>query len=269
MREKLRAALQDLDPRRSIVFLTGAGISAESGIPTFRGEDGYWTVGSAVYRPQEMATLAFFEQHPWEVWRWYLYRRGVCEAARPNDAHRALVDLQRRHPRIFHLITQNIDGLHALSGSDPARTYEIHGSGHLMRCAAGCTTRRYPIPEGVRSKRSEDALTDAERALLRCPDCGGDARPHVLWFDEVYSEELYRASTAMAAAASASVFVTVGTSGATSLPIHAVIAAAQAGAVLIDINPEENPFQVFAQDQGGFWLKGSSSEWVPMLCELL
>ncbi|MFT5681532.1 MAG: NAD-dependent deacetylase [Myxococcota bacterium] len=269
MRERLRAATRDLDPKRSIVFLTGAGISAESGIPTFRGEGGYWTVGSTVYQPQEIATRAFFDKNPWEIWRWYLYRRGVCDVARPNAAHHALVALEQRHKRIFHLITQNIDGLHALAGSDPARTYEIHGSGHEMRCAVGCTTDRYPIPEAVSCKGVDDAMTEQDRALLRCPKCGSHSRPHVLWFDEVYEEELYRSTTAMAAAASASVFVTVGTSGATSLPLHAAIAASQAGAVLIDINPNENPFQVFAEDQGGFWLKGSSSEWVPVLAELL
>lgn len=269
MREKLRAATRDLDPRRSITFLTGAGISAESGIPTFRGEGGYWTVGSRVYQPQEIATRAFFDKNPWEIWRWYLYRRGVCDAARPNDAHRALVALEARRKRIFHLITQNIDGLHALAGSDPARTYEIHGSGHQMRCAAGCCPDRLPIPAAVESKGEQDPMTQQDMELLRCPRCGGITRPHVLWFDEAYEEALYRSDTAMAAAASASVFVTVGTSGATSLPIHAAIAAAQAGALLIDINPSENPFQVFAQDQGGFWLKGSSSEWVPVLAELL
>ena len=149
------------------------------------------------------------------------------------------------------------------------RTYEVHGNGHQYRCAARCSLDRYPIPAGVSDKGVDDPMTEAEKALLSCPRCGGLGRPHVLWFDESYEEELYRSSTAMAAAASASVLVTVGTSGATSLPVHAVIAAAQAGALLIDINPEENPFQTFAQDQGGLWLKGSATEWVPVLADVL
>jgi len=261
--------LSGLDPRRSITILTGAGISAESGIPTFRGKGGYWTVGSDVYTPQEIGTWRFFQENPWEVWRWYLYRRGVCDAARPNVAHEALVSLEAAYPRTFHLITQNVDGLHRIAGNSAARTYEVHGNGHEMRCAARCTLARFPIPDGVSSKADKEPLTAAEKALLVCPACGGTARPHILWFDEVYEEELYRSETAMAAALSAAVFVTVGTSGATSLPLHAAAAAGQAQAVLIDINPNENPFQVFAQDQGGLWLEGSASEWIPALVAVL
>ncbi|HVV49677.1 MAG TPA: Sir2 family NAD-dependent protein deacetylase, partial [Polyangia bacterium] len=100
-----------------IVFLTGAGISAESGIPTFRGAEGYWRVGSRNYQPTEMAAAAAFARMPEEVWRWYLYRRGVCRAAAPNDAHRALVALERRLGARFLLVTQNVDGLHLRAGS--------------------------------------------------------------------------------------------------------------------------------------------------------
>src|SRR2546426_10737611 len=98
-----------------VIALTGAGVSAESGIPTFRGRDGYWTVGSRDYHPQELATHAAFARMPWDVWAWYLYRRGVCRAAAPNPAHHALVRLAA-HPR-FALVTQNVDGLHRRAGS--------------------------------------------------------------------------------------------------------------------------------------------------------
>lgn len=269
MEQQLQAAVQGLDPRRSITILTGAGISAESGIPTFRGEGGYWTVGSTVYQPQEIATWSFFQKNPWEVWRWYLYRRGVCDAAAPNGGHRALVRLEQAFPRTFHLITQNIDGLHRIAGNSPGRTYEVHGNGHEMRCAARCTAERFPIPAGVASKTQDAPLTDDERALLVCPRCGGTARPHVLWFDEYYEEDLYRSETAMAAALSASIFVTVGTSGATSLPLHAAAAAGQAQALIVDINPSPNPFQDFAESQGGLWLEGSASAWLPRLVDAL
>lgn len=270
MHARLEALLSDLNPRKSIVFLTGAGISAESGIPTFRGADGYWTVGSTVYQPQDLATWRFFQQEPWEIWRWYLYRRGVCRRAQPNSAHHALVRMEQAKPRLFHLITQNIDGLHRLAGNREERIYEVHGNGEQMRCAARCSLERLPIPPGVLDKPDDQTpLTDAERALLVCPRCGHHTRPHVLWFDEYYEEPLYRSETAMAAAMSASVFVTVGTSGATSLPTHAAIVALRTGAVLIDINPEPNPFQVFAQDHGGVWLQGSASQWIPPLVEIL
>ncbi|MFT4974669.1 MAG: NAD-dependent deacetylase [Myxococcota bacterium] len=269
MKQRLEEMLFGLNPRRSITFLTGAGISAESGIPTFRGEGGYWTVGSTVYTPQEIATWQFFQENPWEVWRWYLHRRGVCDGAEPNDAHRALVRLEEGYPRTFHLITQNIDGLHRLAGSSDARTYEVHGSGHELRCAARCTDERHPIPPGVKNKAADEPMTEADKALLACPRCGGLSRPHVLWFDESYEEALYRSETAMAAALSAAVLVTVGTSGATSLPLHAAAAAGQAQALLIDINPHKNPFQQFAESQGGVWLQGSATQWVPMLVDIL
>ncbi|MEM9195817.1 MAG: Sir2 family NAD-dependent protein deacetylase, partial [Myxococcota bacterium] len=116
-----------------VVFLTGAGISAESGIPTFRGEEGYWRVGSQNYHPQEMATRAAFRAMPDEVWAWYLYRRSVCRAADPNAAHRAVADLDSALGDGFLLVTQNVDGLHLRAGSPLERTYQIHGNIDYMR----------------------------------------------------------------------------------------------------------------------------------------
>ncbi|MFH1625115.1 MAG: Sir2 family NAD-dependent protein deacetylase, partial [Pseudomonadota bacterium] len=95
----------------NLTVLTGAGISAESGIPTFRGKEGYWTIGSKEYRPEEMATLRMFLQDPFEVWQWYLYRRTVCANAHPNSGHTAIVELERIFRDRFCLITQNVDGL--------------------------------------------------------------------------------------------------------------------------------------------------------------
>src|SRR6185503_4423173 len=100
----------------AVVALTGAGVSAESGIPTFRGKEGYWTIGAREYHPQELATHAAFEEMPWSVWAWYLYRRGVCMRAQPNAAHAALVRLATRLPDRFALVTQNVDGLHRRAG---------------------------------------------------------------------------------------------------------------------------------------------------------
>ena len=268
--QQLQALLTELPPRKSLVFLTGAGVSAESGIPTFRGKGGYWTVGSKVYQPQQMATWVNFQQQPREVWRWYLYRRGVCRAGSPNAAHHALVRMEQAKPKQFHLITQNIDGLHRIAGNSAARTYEVHGTGEEMRCAQRCTDDRYPIPEGVTDKAKDEPLTDEQYVLLSCPKCGAMTRPHVLWFDEYYEEGLYRSNTAMVAAHTASVLVVAGTSGATSLPVQAVTVALKAGAALIDINPNDNPFRELAdQYHRGLSLHGSAGEWLPEVVELL
>src|SRR5438874_8242524 len=163
-----------------VLVLTGAGVSAESGIPTFRGKEGYWTVGSRDYHPQELATHEAFTQMPWEVWGWYLFRRGVCRAAEPNAAHRAIVTWDAALGERFGLITQNVDGLHRRAGSPDARMYPIHGDISLMRCAKDCTLDRYPIPDSVPALGKGEAVSAAVKALLVCPKCGGMARPHVL-----------------------------------------------------------------------------------------
>src|SRR5512136_588391 len=113
MEEKLKSILAEVRREQGrVVVLTGAGISAESGIPTFRGQEGYWVVGSRNYMPTQMATHEMFEQNPDEVWRWYLYRFGVCRDAQPNAGHRAIVVLEEALGDRFTLVTQNIDGLH-------------------------------------------------------------------------------------------------------------------------------------------------------------
>src|SRR5690606_22392762 len=117
-----------------LLFLTGAGISAESGIPTFRGPEGYWRVGSTNYRPEELATFAAYSAMPDVVWGWYLYRRGVCRAASPGPGHMALARAEEVLGDGFHLITQNVDGLHLRAGNSPERTYAIHGMIDFFRC---------------------------------------------------------------------------------------------------------------------------------------
>merc|ERR1719420_2829866 len=115
------AIAQVLRRSKKVVFLTGAGISAESGIPTFRGSDGFWTIGSKNYRPQEMATFEMFNKHPDQLWKWYHMRWSICRNAKPNPGHAAVVELEklimRQEGSSFDLITQNIDGLHLDAGS--------------------------------------------------------------------------------------------------------------------------------------------------------
>ena len=120
MEDRLQDIVQKFkDSRGNITVLTGAGISAESGIPTFRGRDGYWTIGSKEYHPQEMATFHMFTRRPLDVWAWYLYRKTVCAEAVPNAGHRALVELETLFLDRFCLITQNVDGLHLRAGNTP------------------------------------------------------------------------------------------------------------------------------------------------------
>lgn len=247
----------------SLVVLTGAGISAESGIPTFRGPEGYWTVGSREYRPEEMATSAMFSRFPDEVWQWYLYRLGVCRRAEPNSGHAAVKAMEDLLGDRFTLITQNVDGLHLRAGNSRARTFQIHGNIDFMRCAGECSGDIYPVPAGIEPKGKDEPLTDADREALTCPRCSGRSRPHVLWFDECYDEARYRFNSSINAAVAADLLIIVGTSGATNLPMQVGQIAADRGALLVDVNPDPNPFSALAEGCGGFFCQGPGGEMLP------
>lgn len=254
--------------RGPFLFLTGAGISAESGIPTFRGEEGYWRVGSRNYQPMELATAAAFATMPWEIWGWYLYRRAVCRAARPNPAHLALVELERAAGDRFLLVTQNVDGLHLRAGNTVARTYEIHGNIDYLRCADDCSPALSPVPAALGEGWEKGRIPgDAEQALLRCPRCGGLARPHVLWFDEYYDEERFRFESSLKAADAAAMLVVIGTSGATNLPAQMCDRVARRRAPIVVVDPGETPFGDLALRTGGAVLRGAAGEQVPPLVE--
>lgn len=230
-----------------IVVLTGAGISAESGIPTFRGPDGYWTVGSVHYRAEELATFRAFREMPEEVWSWYLYRRGVCRAAAPNAAHAALVDLEHEIRARFCLITQNVDGLHLRAGNTAERTLQIHGNLDYVRCAGACGSNTRPFPDGFTSWPAGRTLAPEEAARLHCPKCGDWLRPHVLWFDECYDEATYRYESSLRAAQRAQILLVIGTSGATTLPILVCETVHRRGAPMIVVNPDPSPFTEMAE----------------------
>lgn len=253
-----------------LLFLTGAGISAESGIPTFRGPEGYWRVGSVNYRPQELATFQAFSRMPDVVWGWYLYRRGVCRHASPNAAHLAIVRADERLGDRFHLVTQNVDGLHLRAGSSLARTYAIHGMIDFFRCARECTAETYPIPDALPLDWAKDRLpTPEERARLRCPRCGADGRPHVLFFDEYYDEPRFHCESAQRKALEASALVVVGTTGLTNLPMRIGAIAAQRRIPVHVVDLEPNPFVEFAEVTGGEFLRGPAGSLVPELVERL
>jgi len=267
MQEEVRQVLREIaGGTGKITVLTGAGISAESGIPTFRGPEGYWTVGSKVYQPQEMATFWMFTHQPDEVWRWYLYRMGVCGAAEPNPGHLALVAMERYFGDRFTLITQNVDGLHLRAGNTLARTYQIHGNVFYMRCSLECNEAVYPIPEVVRPKTKEEHLTDSDREHLRCPLCGARSRPHILLFDESYNEHHYHFYSSLKAARETALLIVVGTAGATNLPNQVAREVYQQGGVIIDINIETNPFAQLAEQSGhGFFIQESSAQALPAM----
>lgn len=205
---------------RHVAVLTGAGVSAESGIPTFRdAQTGLW----AQYDPRELATPQAFRRDPQLVWEWNVWRRALITQAEPNAAHHALAALAQRVPRLT-LITQNIDGLHRRAGSPDV--IELHGNIARTRC----------FDENVIVEQWEDT----DDVPPRCPRCGGMLRPDVVWFGEMLPEQALQ--DAFAAAETCDLFLLVGTSGevepAASLPRIAM----QRGATLGVVNPEVQPF---------------------------
>jgi NAD-dependent deacetylase len=212
---EIQQARQWIENAESVAVLTGAGISAESGVPTFRGEGGLWRE----YRAEDLATPEAFARDPKLVWEWYDWRRGIIAQAQPNSAHRALVRLEIRKPR-FTLITQNVDGLHDLAGN--GKILKLHGDIWRMRCTecgANFPNRRVPLP----------------KVPPHCA-CGGMARPGVVWFGEPLPEGIMR--EAEHAAGGAEVFLVVGTSAVVYPAAGLIPYAKQAGAKVIEVNAE-------------------------------
>jgi len=210
-----------------VVVLTGAGVSAASGVPTFRGPDGLWRR----HRPEDLATPEAFARDPRLVWEWYDWRRQRIAACAPNDAHRVLARWTRERPGTT-LVTQNVDGLHERAGA--CDVVRLHGSIWDVRCAAGCPRGRVPR-----------RLDEAPLAVLppRCPHCGGCDRPAVVWFGESLDARLL--GRAIDAAASCDVLLAVGTSAVVHPAAGLVVAAKRAGATTIEINPDETPMAPF------------------------
>jgi NAD-dependent deacetylase len=233
--EKLRGA-------RRVVALTGAGVSAESGVPTFRGPEGLWRK----YRPEELATPQAFARDPVLVWEWYDWRRQKVAACSPNAGHRALAELSKRG-FAFDLVTQNVDGLHRLAGSNPV--WELHGSLWNLRCT-GCSRNR------------EDRQSPLPSIPPRC-ECGGLERPGVVWFGEALPSDVL--AHAFEAASRADVFLVVGTSAlvhpAASLPE----VAGEEGALVVEVNPELTPLSGLVDLR----LAGPSASILPRILDAL
>lgn len=221
----------------SIAVFTGAGISAESGIPTFRGAGGLWKS----FKPEDLARPEAFERDPRLVWEWYDWRRGLIAQAQPNAAHYALVELEKRTPR-FTLITQNVDGLHDLAGS--GKILKLHGDIwrlQCLECRANFPNRRTPLP----------------KLPPHCA-CGGVARPGVVWFGEPLPEGIMQEAEH---AAEADVFLVIGTSAAVYPAAGLIPYAKRSGAKVIEVNLDETPFSSMADCA----LRGKAAEILPDL----
>lgn len=218
--------------------LTGAGVSAESGVPVFRGPGGLWRR----YRPEELATPEAFARDPRLVWEWYDWRRQRVAAAAPNPAHTALARLEQRLPG-FTLITQNVDGLHDRAGS--RRILKLHGDLWQVRCT-GC---------GV--QRREDAVP-LPQLPPRC-SCGVLLRPAVVWFGEALPADVIQAATL--AVAQAQLLLVIGTSAVVQPAASLPLIAKEHGARIVEINPERTALSALAD----VTLCGPAGEWLPRL----
>jgi NAD-dependent deacetylase len=222
MDDGIRELARRLRDRPRITVMTGAGVSAASGIPTFRGPGGLWRD----FRPEQLATADAFARDPRRVWEWYAWRRELVARARPNRAHEVLAEWSDRFER-FALVTQNVDGLHERAGTRNVVRY--HGSLWELRCWEECAAS----PE-----RWPDETVPFAELPPRCPHCGGIARPGVIWFGEAIPQASLRTADE---AASCDLFLAVGTS-AVVYPAAALAAeAASRGAFTVEINPEATP----------------------------
>ena len=219
--------------------LTGAGISAESGVPTFRGAEGLWKQ----YRSEDLATPEAFRKNPELVWEWYHWRRGLMAAKKPNPGHLALAEWEDHRP--LTLITQNVDGLHRVAGS--RSVLELHGSIWRLKCT-GCGRAR------------EDRRLDLP-PLPHCDECGGMLRPDVVWFGESLHAEILEG--AFFAASRTDLMLVVGTSAVVQPAASLAWQAKRGGALVVEINIERTPFS----GEADAVLPGPSGSILPQLVQ--
>ena len=236
----LELVRQRLAAARNITVLTGAGISADSGVPTFRGADGFWRQ----YRAEDLATPDAFARDPKLVWEWYNWRRELLATKQPNAAHLGIVELERRSPT-FWLITQNVDGLHRDAGS--RNLSEIHGNIWKVRCT-GC--------------HAVDENRDVPISILpSCLQCGALLRPHIVWFGEsLLAEDLQQCSTVLR---SCDLLLVIGTSGVVYPAAGFASVAKDAGAFVAEINLDPTPQSSLVDVS----LQGRAKDLVPLLLD--
>lgn len=241
-----RIVAECLDQAASVCVLTGAGVSAESGVATFRDPDGLW----ARFSPQELASMDGFLANPRRVWEWYHYRRTVVDAASPNAGHEALAALERRitaRGGVWTLVTQNVDRLHQRAGS--VNVLEVHGNLVENRCARCARPHQGDV----------EAMPDGMPPL--CVHCGGMLRPNVVWFGENLPADVFAA--AEAAASSCEVFLVVGTSAEVWPAAGLPLTAKRHGAWLVEVNPSPTAMS----HEMHAVLRGGSAATLPLLLE--
>ena len=255
---------------RTSFALSGAGLSAASGIPTFRGKDGLWNQ----YDPRELATFEAFEEDPLKIWKWYLWRMWLIARAEPNAAHYALVELERLLPNFWH-ITQNVDGLHRVAGQ--RRFIELHG--HIWDGKCRYCGQYYPHEEfkkifPLADREFLKKLSDEEfkerilegliyEDLPPCGVCGGIVGPGVVWFGESLPQEALEKSFQIAE--NSKVCLSVGTSAVVYPAAYLPEICKKRGGVLIEVNMEETPLTPLVD----FFLKGSATEILPKVVKEL
>ena len=211
-----------------VLVLTGAGVSAESGIPTFRGKGGYWRN----LDPTKLATPEAFSRDPQLVWEWYRERRHRIRKAQPNAAHESITRLAQ-HADEFLLVTQNVDDLHARAGIPAQRMVQIHGDIFITRCSQ-CELERY------------DYEQEQEQTVPKCLQCTALMRPGVVWFGEQLPwNELERVETFLSGGA-CDVVIVAGTTATFGYIIDWALRGSRDSGELIEVNPEETPLSRFA-----------------------
>ncbi|KAB1229749.1 SIR2 family NAD-dependent protein deacylase [Chryseobacterium viscerum] len=264
--EELQSILHTIikEKKGYITFLTGAGISAESGLPTYRSIDGIWIKETKYHRPEEFGTLKYFRQETEEVWQYNLFWKKLIAEAQPNKGHLALTEIEKLLGDRFKLITQNVDGLHQRAGTQ--KVYEIHGNKQKVRCSKECST---PIdfPENVKRKEYTEDLTPEDIDGLKCKKCGSWLRPHTLWFDESYNEKYYYFDTAYDIADHTDILFVIGTSGSTALPVNIVETVKIRAKWIVLINPESDTYfdHILKGSKTLYSIRESSTSAIPQL----
>ncbi len=237
------ALIEALRSSRHVCVLTGSGISAESGVPTFReAQTGLWEQ----FDPHELATPEAFQSDPELIWKWYRWRRELIAKVEPNAGHKALVDLAGQVNE-FTLVTQNVDSLHQRAGSQ--NVIEFHGNLFEDRCfVEGCVV-------------TDDY--DASATVPTCPACGSNLRPGVVWFGEAIPQNALQDS--MTAASSCDLFLSIGTSSLVWPAAGLADTARAAGATIVEVNPDTTPLS----NATDFQLNGNAGTILPELLERL
>lgn len=234
-----KSLIDSLRESKSIVFFTGAGISSESGIPTFRGKDGIWNK----LRPEELANFHAFIKNPEMVWEWYNHRKKIIHDARPNAAHLAIAEMQN-HFKNVTVVTQNIDNFHRRAGSN--NIFELHGNIERNFC--------------INCKKYYNEELNFSAGVPKC-NCGGLIRPDVVWFGEYLPEDQFLGGEK--AAINSDIFFVIGTSAVVYPAAGLVYTAKQSGATIVEVNIEETALSSIANHS----FFGKAGEILPRILE--